>query len=171
MAGRTVSIRTFTTCPQTKDVGAADYAERVAEVAGWSEAGGCHGILVYPSGGGMADPVARCPADHPEHARFEPARGALQPVYMSPYAAAKMVATLGYLHGSAMPLSVSQDTMAPARFAPARRLRDALGIVRSSNILGLRTRREGADASVLPAMKETILSRRLSQPSGRLDDG
>jgi hypothetical protein len=33
MAGSMVRIRIFTTCPQTKDVAAADYAERSAEFA------------------------------------------------------------------------------------------------------------------------------------------
>ena len=51
MAGRRVRIRVFTTCPQTKDVAAADYAERSAEVARWSEAAGCHGIPVYTDNG------------------------------------------------------------------------------------------------------------------------
>jgi alkanesulfonate monooxygenase len=104
MAGRRVGIRIFTTCPQTKGVAAADYAERVAEVARWSEAGGCHGILVYTDNG-IADPWLVAQLIIQSTHALSPLV-AVQPVYMSPYAAAKMVATLGYLHGRRVDLNM-----------------------------------------------------------------
>ena len=42
-----LELRVYATCPQSKDVGAAEYADRVADVARWSEEAGCHGILVH----------------------------------------------------------------------------------------------------------------------------
>ena len=104
MAGRRMRIRTFTTCPQTKDVAAADYAERVAEVARWSESGGCQGILVYTDNG-IADPWLVSQLIIQSTHALSPLV-AVQPVYMSPYAAAKMVATLGYLHGRRVDLNM-----------------------------------------------------------------
>ena len=65
---------------------------------------GCHGILVYTDNG-IADPwlvaqwIIQC-----THA-LSPLV-AVQPVYMTPYAAAKMVATLGYLHGRRVDLNM-----------------------------------------------------------------
>jgi alkanesulfonate monooxygenase len=90
-------IEVFSTCPQSKGVAGDAYLEQVAEVARWSEAAGCRGILVY-SDNSLVDPwlVAQliiqatetlCPLV------------AVQPVYLHPFAAAKMIATLGHLHG------------------------------------------------------------------------
>lgn len=50
-----VELRVYATCPQSKDVAPAEYAERVADVARWSEQAGYHGILVYTDNG-IADP-------------------------------------------------------------------------------------------------------------------
>lgn len=102
--GRGIEVRVFTTSPQTKDVDAADYAGRVAEIARWSEQAGCHGILVYTDNG-IADPwlVAQVIIEGTE--KLSPLV-AVQPVYMTPYAAAKMVATLGYLHGRRVDLNM-----------------------------------------------------------------
>jgi alkanesulfonate monooxygenase len=89
-------LRIYTTCPQTKDVAAAEYPERVASIAGWSEDAGCEGILVYTDNG-IADPwlVGQLII---ENTKTLSPLIAVQPVYMTPYAAAKMVTTLAYLH-------------------------------------------------------------------------
>jgi alkanesulfonate monooxygenase len=89
-------LRIYTTCPQTKDVAAAEYAERVASIAGWSDDAGCEGILVYTDNG-IADPwlVGQLII---ENTKTLSPLIAVQPVYMTPYAAAKMVTTLAYLH-------------------------------------------------------------------------
>ncbi|MGI9002307.1 MAG: LLM class flavin-dependent oxidoreductase [Pseudonocardia sp.] len=94
-AAREVEI--FATCPQSKDVGADEYLTRVADVARWSEQAGCRGILVYTDNG-LVDPwlVSHVILESTE--RLAPLI-AIQPVYMHPYSAAKMVTSLAYLLG------------------------------------------------------------------------
>lgn len=98
------NLRVYATCPQSKDVEAADYLARVADVARWSEEAGCHGILVYTDNG-IADPwlVAQQVIEATE--RLRPLV-AVQAVYMTPYSVAKMVTTLAYLHGRAVDLNM-----------------------------------------------------------------
>jgi alkanesulfonate monooxygenase len=90
------ALQVFSTCPSSLTT-PDDYLNRVAEVARWSEAAGCAGILIYTDNS-LVDPwlvsqiVIRstrslCPLV------------AVQPVYMHPYSVAKMVSTLGFLHG------------------------------------------------------------------------
>jgi alkanesulfonate monooxygenase len=99
----TRTIRTFSTCPPSVEVTRTaagpgpSYHARVAEIARWSEAAGCEGMLIYTDNR-LVDPwlVAQ--------GVIEATEGlcplvAVQPAYMHPYAVAKMVATLGYLHG------------------------------------------------------------------------
>jgi alkanesulfonate monooxygenase len=102
MAG--VELRVYATCPQSKDVAPSEYAERVADVARWSERAGYHGILVYTDNG-IADPwlVAQRVIEATESLR---PLVAVQSVYMSPYSVAKMVTTLAYLHGRAIDLNL-----------------------------------------------------------------
>src|SRR6266513_3314905 len=91
-----VRLELFSTCPQHNDGDAETYAQRVADVARWSEQTGCKGILVY-SNNRLLDPwlvshiiiqntTSLCPLV------------AVQPIYMHPYVVAKMVASLGHLH-------------------------------------------------------------------------
>jgi alkanesulfonate monooxygenase len=91
-----VIAEVFSTCPQSKDVPRSEYARHVAEIARWSEDAGYRGILVYTDNG-LVDPwlVSQlilqatdtlCPLV------------AIQPVYMHPYSAAKMVSSLAHLH-------------------------------------------------------------------------
>src|SRR6266702_2464881 len=91
------SVDLFSTCPASTSVAKDRYVQRVAEVARWSEQSGCKGILVY-SDNSLLDPwllahiiiqntTALCPLV------------AVQPVYMHPYAVAKMVTSLAFLHG------------------------------------------------------------------------
>jgi alkanesulfonate monooxygenase len=91
------SIKVFSTSPQSKDHPAAAYARQVADVAKWSEEAGCTGILVYTDNS-IADPwlVAQVVL---EHTRTLSPLVAVQPIYMHPYTAAKMVSTLGFLYG------------------------------------------------------------------------
>lgn len=96
-------IELFTTCPPSAGptpVAAgpgAPYREQVQEIARWSEAVGCRGILVYTDNR-LVDPwlVAQLVIQATE--TLAPLV-AVQPIYMHPYAAAKMVATLGHLYG------------------------------------------------------------------------
>src|SRR5205823_10842848 len=67
------------------------------DAARWSEAAGCVGILIYADNG-LVDPwlVAHAITEGTE--RIGPLV-AVQPVYMHPYSAAKMVASLAHLYG------------------------------------------------------------------------
>jgi alkanesulfonate monooxygenase len=99
-----VTVQIYSTCPQSKDVPAGEYARAVADVARWSEAAGCTGMLVYTDNG-IADPwlVAQHVITATE--RLAPLV-AVQPVYMHPFTAASMVSSLGYLHGRAVHLNM-----------------------------------------------------------------
>ncbi len=95
MVSRQISI--FSTCPHSRDESSQDYLSRVRNVAEWSERCGCHGMLIYADNS-IVDPwlVAQhvlattksiCPLV------------AVQPAYMHPFTAAKMVASLGLMYG------------------------------------------------------------------------
>jgi alkanesulfonate monooxygenase len=90
------SIKIFSTCPPSNLADARTYLERVGEIARWSEAAGCEGILVYTDNG-LVDPwlVSQLIIERTE--RLCPLV-ALQPLYMHPYTAAKMVASYGFLN-------------------------------------------------------------------------
>ena len=90
------ALEIFATCPQSRDVAQPEYLRRVAEAARWSEAAGCTGTLVY-SDNGIVDAwlVAQIVLANTE--RLCPLV-AVQPIYLHPYAAAKMVASFGFLH-------------------------------------------------------------------------
>ena len=90
-------LELFATCPQSKDVDAASYRDRVAEIARWSERAGYRGILVYTDNS-LVDPwlVAQIVLDATE--RLCPLV-AVQPVYMHPYSVAKLVASLAHIYG------------------------------------------------------------------------
>jgi alkanesulfonate monooxygenase len=92
-----LDIEVFATCPQSKDVSPQDYLSRLRDVARWSDEAGYRGILVYTDNG-IVDPwlvsqlilestTSLCPLV------------AVQPIYLHPYSAAKMVTSLAYLHG------------------------------------------------------------------------
>jgi alkanesulfonate monooxygenase len=91
------NLAIFSTCPQSRDSSAHDYAHSVAEVARWSEAAGCEGILVYTDNG-LVDPWLVSQLILQSTERLAPLV-AVQAAYMHPYSVAKMVATLGYMHG------------------------------------------------------------------------
>ena len=90
-------VEIFSTCPQSKDVPRDRYLQELAQVARWSEEAGCSGILVYTDNS-IVDPwlVSQLILQNTE--RLAPLV-ATQPAYMHPYCVAKMVATLGVLHG------------------------------------------------------------------------
>ncbi len=90
-------VELFSTCPASSHTAQELYYDRVVEVARWSEEAGCTGILVYADNSQL-DPwvvsqiivqhtTALCPLV------------AVQPVYMHPYAVAKMVTSFGQLYG------------------------------------------------------------------------
>lgn len=89
------SLQLFSTCPSSL-MAPDDYVDRVGEVARWSEAAGCTGILVYTDNS-LVDPwlVSQVIA---QRTRSLCPLVAVQPVYMHPYSVAKMVATIAFLH-------------------------------------------------------------------------
>lgn len=89
-------IEVFSTCPQSSGASWETYRQHVIDVARWSEQYGCKGILVYADNS-LVDPwlvsqviientISLCPLV------------AVQPIYMHPYAVAKMIATFGFLY-------------------------------------------------------------------------
>src|SRR5262245_46448899 len=95
--GQDRAVEIFSTCPSSANSDQATYLRQVVEVARWSEAAGCQGILVYTDNS-LIDPwlvsqiiiqntTSLCPLV------------AVQPVYMHPYSVAKMIASIAYLHG------------------------------------------------------------------------
>ena len=100
----TDTIQIFTTCPQSKDVDHSEYVERVSQVAKWSERFGCSGILVYTDNG-IVDPWLVSQIIIQSTRRLAPLI-ALQPIYMGPYTAAKMVSTMAFLHGRRLYLNM-----------------------------------------------------------------
>jgi alkanesulfonate monooxygenase len=90
-------IKLFSTCPQSKDFAPADYLPQVRRVARWSEAAGCTGMLIYADNS-IVDPWLVAQLVLQETRQLCPLV-AVQPIYMLPYTAAKMVASLGSLHG------------------------------------------------------------------------
>jgi alkanesulfonate monooxygenase len=93
---REPKIKVFSTCPQSSDHTSEDYLKRVIDVARWSEANGCEGILVYTDNR-ILDPWLVAQNIIQNTARLSPLV-AVQPVYMHPYSVAKMVTSLGFLH-------------------------------------------------------------------------
>jgi alkanesulfonate monooxygenase len=92
----TCDIEVFSTCPQSKDFERDLYLERLIDVARWSEEFGCRGILVYTDNS-IVDPwlVSQLIL---ENTRTLAPLVAVQPIYLHPYAVAKMVASLAHLH-------------------------------------------------------------------------
>jgi alkanesulfonate monooxygenase len=92
-----LEVDIFSTAPQSSEYETLRYAAHLAEVASWSEKAGCRGILIY-SDNSLVDPwlVAHQILENTE--RLCPLV-AVQPAYLHPYSAAKMVASLSYLYG------------------------------------------------------------------------
>jgi alkanesulfonate monooxygenase len=97
-------IAIFSTCPQSRNMPSEEYPTRVAEVARWSEEAGCEGMLVYTDNG-IVDPWLVSQTILQSTERLAPLV-AVQPAYMHPYSAAKMVATLAYMHGRRLYLNM-----------------------------------------------------------------
>ena len=97
-------MRFYTTCPPSSAYAAADYAARVAQVSRWSEEAGAEGMLIYTDNG-LADPWTVAGTVLAQTERLVPLV-AVQPVYHSPYAIAKTIASLALLHGRRVALNM-----------------------------------------------------------------
>jgi alkanesulfonate monooxygenase len=99
-----MTLKIYSTCPQSKDVAPERYLEAIRETARWSEAAGCTGMLVYTDNG-IVDPwlVSQAAIAATEH--LNPLV-AVQPVYTHPYTVAKAVSSLAYLYGRSVHLNM-----------------------------------------------------------------
>ncbi|WP_426504190.1 LLM class flavin-dependent oxidoreductase [Dactylosporangium sp. McL0621] len=98
------SVEVYTTAPASVQVDGPSFRRRLADVTRWTDAAGCTGLLVY-SDNSLIDPwlVAQLILEQAERAT---PLVAVQPVYVSPYAAARMAATLTFLHGRRIHLNL-----------------------------------------------------------------
>jgi alkanesulfonate monooxygenase len=89
-------LKIFSTSPYSSDHNSDGYLQRVADVARWSEAHGCEGILVYTDNR-MLDPWLVAQIIIESTTRLSPLV-AVQPVYLHPYSVAKIVSSLAFLY-------------------------------------------------------------------------
>ena len=96
------SIDVYTTCPQSKESTPQEYLREVTRVARWSD--GCAGMLIY-SDNSILDAwlVAQHVLAHTTDLR---PLVAVQPLYMHPYAVAKMVTSLAYMYDRPIALNM-----------------------------------------------------------------
>jgi alkanesulfonate monooxygenase len=91
------NLEIFSTTPQSKDFPRETYLKHVIDVARWSEEAGHTAILVYTDNS-IVDPWLVSHIILQNTTRLAPLV-AVQPVYMHPYAVAKMVTSFGHLYG------------------------------------------------------------------------
>ena len=92
-----MQLQIFSTCPQSSGANPGTYLSNVADVARWSEAAGCKGILVYTDNS-LVDPWLLAQVIIQSTRALCPLV-AIQPIYMHPYSVAKMVSSLSFLYG------------------------------------------------------------------------
>ena len=90
-------LQVFTTCPPSDRTDPREYRAHLIEVARWSEAAGCVGSLVYTDNR-LLDGWLLAQTIVEQTERLSPLV-AVQPAYMHPYTVAKLVTTIGHLHG------------------------------------------------------------------------
>ncbi len=90
------TFKVFTTCPQSSTYSADEYLDRVVETARWSDEYGYEGMLVY-SDHSLVDPWLVASEILRATDELAPLV-ALQPATMHPHTAAKLVASLSFLH-------------------------------------------------------------------------
>jgi alkanesulfonate monooxygenase len=97
MSKRNRRVKIFSTAPQSVDHQPGDYLQKISDIARWSEANGCEGILIYTDNR-LLDPwlVSQVVIEQTEH--LAPLV-AVQPAYMHPYTVAKLVTSIGFLYG------------------------------------------------------------------------
>src|SRR6516164_7613663 len=82
-------LKIFSTCPQSSAIDREAYVQNVIDVSRWSEEAGCEGILVYTDNS-LVDPWLVSQIIIQNTQQLCPLV-AIQPAYMHPYTAAKMV--------------------------------------------------------------------------------
>jgi len=97
-------LKIFSTCPPSNLVPQAEYLRRVQDIARWSEAAGCEGILIYTDNG-LVDPWLVAQLIIESTRRLAPLV-AVQPAYLHPYSVAKMAASFAFLYGRRIHLNM-----------------------------------------------------------------
>jgi len=97
-------IKVFTTCPVSTLDKARACVRRIENVARWSEAAGCEGILVF-SDNRQLDPWLVSRAIIGATDRLCPLV-AVQPAYAHPYTIAKTIASFGFMYGRKLYLNM-----------------------------------------------------------------
>ena len=97
-------IEVFSTCPQSVEAEGEAFVKKVSDVARWSEQYGCKGILIYADNR-LVDPWLLSQIIIQNTAQLCPLV-AVQPIYLHPYAVAKMVSSIGHLYGRRMYLNM-----------------------------------------------------------------
>ena len=97
MTARIPDLKLFTTCPVSASTDPQTALRRLQDVAAWSEGAGCEGMLIF-SDNRQLDPwlVSQLVIEATDS--LAPLV-AIQPAYMHPYAVAKMISSLAFLHG------------------------------------------------------------------------
>lgn len=92
-----MTLDIFSTCIASNNWSKDDYVQRVIDVARWSEEHGYKGMLVYTDNS-LVDPwlVSQIVL---QHTTTLCPLVAIQPIYMHPYSVAKIISSLGHLHG------------------------------------------------------------------------
>jgi alkanesulfonate monooxygenase len=91
-----MGIQIFSTCPQSSQANTQSYLRQVIDVVRWSEEAGCIGILVYTDNS-LVDPWLVSQVIIENTRNLYPLI-AVQPIYMHPYTAAKMIASFGFIY-------------------------------------------------------------------------
>lgn len=97
-------MKLLTTAPPSVRFEHGTYLKAVTELAQWNEAAGVEGMLIYTDNT-LMDPWAVAQAVMEKTTRFVPLV-AVQPLYMSPLAAARKVSSLAFLYGRKMALNM-----------------------------------------------------------------
>jgi alkanesulfonate monooxygenase len=103
-AARGAQIKVFSTAPQSTAVPRELYLQNIIDVARWSEAAGCEGILVYADNS-LVNPWLVAQIIIQNTARLCPLI-AIQPAYMHPYSVANLISTLGHFYGRRVDLNL-----------------------------------------------------------------
>src|SRR5438270_3480273 len=102
--GAELSVEIYSTAPQSAGYEGRRYLSQLGAVARWSDDAGCTGILIY-SDNSLVDPWLAAQVVIANTDGLSPLV-AVQPVYMHPFSAARMVASLSYFYNRRISLNM-----------------------------------------------------------------
>lgn len=98
-----MNLNLYSTCPQSKHYTPETYTDEVIRVSQWSDELGFEGMLIYTDNS-IVDPWLVAQLVLQNTTSLTPLL-ALQPAYMHPYTAAKMITSLSFLHQRRMSIN------------------------------------------------------------------